>query len=180
MGWFPLGPREVFVPSYPVSRVYVNNVNISNTTVNQTVINNYYNTTVVNKNVTVNNVQVCQSGCAGRGDGYIAACVYFRSASGPESGRREASERLPRAPAVVRAPAIVPPKQAVLGAGVATMCIRRRQFKIVPWLQRQLRRHRRAFVRGTAGGHSEKSGSAAFHGASATTAVCAIHTRWHK
>src|SRR5262249_39940334 len=44
VGWFPLGPREVFVPSYPVSRTYINNVNISNTTVNQTVINNYYNT----------------------------------------------------------------------------------------------------------------------------------------
>ena len=55
VGWFPLGPREVYVPSYHVSRTYVNNVNISNTTVNQTVINNYYNTTVVNKNVTVNN-----------------------------------------------------------------------------------------------------------------------------
>src|SRR5690348_18485961 len=35
VGWFPLGPREVYVPSYHVSRTYVNNVNISNTTVNQ-------------------------------------------------------------------------------------------------------------------------------------------------
>ena len=56
VGWFPLGPREVFVPSYHVSRAYINNVNVSNTTVNQTVINNYYNNTVVNKNVSVNNV----------------------------------------------------------------------------------------------------------------------------
>ena len=31
VGWFPLGPREVYVPSYRVSRTYVNNVNISNT-----------------------------------------------------------------------------------------------------------------------------------------------------
>ena len=65
MGWFPLGPREVFVPSYPVSRVYVNNVNISNTTVNQTVINNYYNTTVVNKNVSVTNVRYVNQGVPG-------------------------------------------------------------------------------------------------------------------
>jgi hypothetical protein len=65
VGWFPLGPREVYVPSYPVSRTYVNNVNISNTTVNQTVVNNYYNTTVVNKNVTVNNVKYVNQGVPG-------------------------------------------------------------------------------------------------------------------
>jgi len=54
-GWFPLGPREVYVPSYHVSRNYVNNVNVTNTTVNTTVVNNYYNTVVVNK-TNVNNV----------------------------------------------------------------------------------------------------------------------------
>src|ERR1700688_1786433 len=57
VGWFPLGPREVYVPSYRVSRNYVNNVNVSNTTVNTTVVNNYYNTTVVNNNVSVTNVK---------------------------------------------------------------------------------------------------------------------------
>src|SRR5271163_4911114 len=56
VAWFPLGPREVFVPSYPVSRNYVTNVNVSNTTVNTTVVNNYYNTVVVNKTVNVTNV----------------------------------------------------------------------------------------------------------------------------
>src|SRR6266849_5980932 len=52
VAWFPLAPREVYVPSYHVSRTYVTNVNVSNTTVNTTVVNNYYNTVVVNKNVT--------------------------------------------------------------------------------------------------------------------------------
>jgi hypothetical protein len=52
VAWFPLGPREVYVPSYHVSRTYVTNVNVSNTTVNTTVVNNYYNNVVVNKNVT--------------------------------------------------------------------------------------------------------------------------------
>src|SRR5260221_5555535 len=56
VGWFPLGPREVYVPSYHVSRTYVDNVNITNTTVNTTVVNNYYNNVVVNKNVNVTNV----------------------------------------------------------------------------------------------------------------------------
>jgi len=31
VGWFPLGPREVYVPSYRASRGYVNNVNVTNT-----------------------------------------------------------------------------------------------------------------------------------------------------
>jgi hypothetical protein len=52
VAWFPLGPREIFEPSYHVSRTYVTNVNVSNTTVNNTVVNNYYNTVIVNKNVT--------------------------------------------------------------------------------------------------------------------------------
>ena len=56
VGWFPLGPREVYVPTYNVSREYVNRVNISNTTVNTTTINNVYNTTIVNKSTTITNV----------------------------------------------------------------------------------------------------------------------------
>ena len=49
VGWFPLGPREVYVPSYPVSTGYMNQVNVSNTTVSTTTITNVYNTTVINK-----------------------------------------------------------------------------------------------------------------------------------
>src|SRR5256884_2489473 len=52
VAWFPLAPREVYVPSYRVSRTYITNVNVSNTTVNNVVVNNYYNNVVVNKNVT--------------------------------------------------------------------------------------------------------------------------------
>ena len=55
VGWFPLGPGEVFVPGYHVSRAYVNNVNITNTTVNITRVTNVYNTVVINK-TTVNNI----------------------------------------------------------------------------------------------------------------------------
>ena len=40
VGWFPLGPREVFVPSYPVSAGYMNQVNVSNTTVSTTTVTN--------------------------------------------------------------------------------------------------------------------------------------------
>jgi hypothetical protein len=49
IAWFPLGPREVYRPAYPVSRGYFQNVNNSNTVISTTVINNYYtNTNVTN------------------------------------------------------------------------------------------------------------------------------------
>jgi hypothetical protein len=51
VGWFPLGPGEVFIPGYRVSRTYVNSINITNTAVNITRITNVYNTVVINRNV---------------------------------------------------------------------------------------------------------------------------------
>jgi Family of unknown function (DUF6600) len=65
MGWFPLGPREVYVPSYPVSRGYVNRVNVSNTTVNVTQVTNVYNTTIVNKTTVINNVTYVNKNVSG-------------------------------------------------------------------------------------------------------------------
>ncbi|HKN25782.1 MAG TPA: DUF6600 domain-containing protein [Candidatus Acidoferrum sp.] len=119
VGWFPLGPREVFVPSYPVSRTYVNNVNISNTTVNQTVINNYYNTTIVNKNVTVNNVKYVNQTVPGA----VTATSPHAFTSAQPVGRNLVAvnqQEVASAPTVVHAPAVVPPKQAVLGAGAVS------------------------------------------------------------
>jgi hypothetical protein len=43
IGWFPLGPREVYVPSYQASRDYFTRVNVNNTVINNTIINNVYN-----------------------------------------------------------------------------------------------------------------------------------------
>jgi len=56
VGWFPLGPREVYVPSYHVSQAYVTRVNVSNTTVNVTQVTNVYNTTIVRNTTTITNV----------------------------------------------------------------------------------------------------------------------------
>jgi hypothetical protein len=60
VAWFPLGPRDVYLPSYHVSQAYVTNINVTNTrVVNVTQVTNVYNTyhttTVVN-NVTVNRI----------------------------------------------------------------------------------------------------------------------------
>jgi hypothetical protein len=57
VGWFPLGPRDVYRPGYSVSRNYFTNVNVSNTTINNTYVTNVYNNTNVT-NVTYANQHV--------------------------------------------------------------------------------------------------------------------------
>ena len=37
VAWFPLGPRDVYRPAYPVSRGYFENINRSNTVISKTV-----------------------------------------------------------------------------------------------------------------------------------------------
>jgi len=114
VGWFPLGPREVYVPSYRVSQRYVENVNVSNTTVNRTVINNYYQTTVVNKttvtNVTYVNQRVPGAVMATSQQAFTSAQPVARNAV------RVDARQMASAQVQVRQPAIVPTKQAVLGS----------------------------------------------------------------
>jgi hypothetical protein len=58
VAWFPLGPRDVYLPSYRCSARYVQNVNVTNSrVVNVTQVTNVYNTYHVT-NITVNNVTV--------------------------------------------------------------------------------------------------------------------------
>ena len=47
VAWFPLGPREVYVPAYRASPVYVNRVNVTNTTI----VNNINVTNINTTNV---------------------------------------------------------------------------------------------------------------------------------
>ena len=116
VGWFPLGPREVYVPSYRVSRNYVNNVNVSNTTVTTTLVNNYYNTTVVNNNVSVTNVKYVNQSVPGA----VAATTpqAFTSAQPVARNAVKVDQReVATAPVRAFTPPAVPAKQAVLGTG---------------------------------------------------------------
>ncbi len=120
VGWFPLGPREVYVPSYRVSRNYVNNVNVSNTTVNSTVVNNYYNTTVVNNNVSVTNVKYVNQSVPGA----VAATTphAFTGAQPVHQNAVKVDQReVASAPVRAFTPAAIPAKQAVLGTGTAAV-----------------------------------------------------------
>jgi hypothetical protein len=54
VAWFPLGPREVYVPPYHTSERYVQKVNVTNTTVNVVNVTNVYNNVNVTKVTYVN------------------------------------------------------------------------------------------------------------------------------
>jgi hypothetical protein len=57
IAWFPLGPRDVYIPGYRASPRYVQNINITNTrVVNVTQVTTVYNNYIVNRNVGVNRV----------------------------------------------------------------------------------------------------------------------------
>jgi hypothetical protein len=116
VAWFALGPREVFVPSYPVSRRYVNNINLSNTTVNTTIINNVYNTTIVN-NRTVNETNINYVNRHVPGAVAATTAEAFSTAQPVSRNRERVDPRaLSGAPVRTFAPATVPTKAAVLGS----------------------------------------------------------------
>jgi hypothetical protein len=108
VGWFPLGPREVFVPGYRVSHNYVRNVNITNTTiVNNTYITNVYenrvsNITYVNRN---------------RPGAVVAVSQDVFTSARPISGHtmRIPEHELTRFNAQGVGPAIAPVRESVLG-----------------------------------------------------------------
>lgn len=116
IAWVALGPREVYVPSYPVSRTYVNNINISNTTVNNTVITNVYNTTIVNRTVT--NMTYVNRSVPGA---VVATSSRAFTTALPVARNKVTVDARALANARVEplAPAVVPGKQAVLGSARA-------------------------------------------------------------
>jgi hypothetical protein len=118
IGWFPLGPREVYVPSYQVSRAYVERVNISNTTVNNTTITNVYNTTIVNKTTNITNVTYVNRNVQG---GMTAVPQHAFSSAQPVARTAVAvnAEQMRAAPVSARV-AVNPTREAVLGSKAAT------------------------------------------------------------
>ena len=110
VAWFPLAPREVYVPSYPVSRRYLNVINVSNTQVNTTIINNVYNTTIVNR-TTINNVTYANR----RVPGAIMASSTQDFASARPMRRDGGARAFADAPVRAFAPPVVPTRAAVYG-----------------------------------------------------------------
>jgi len=115
VGWFPLGPRDVYFPGYRVSQRYFTRVNVSNTIVNTTVINNYYG------NYSRNNVDYSRIAFANRNiSGAVTAvpATAFVSAR-PVAQAAVAVNRTTFANARVSSYAAVAPTRASLVAATA-------------------------------------------------------------
>jgi hypothetical protein len=110
LAWFPLGPHEVFVPSYQVSAAYVNRVNVSNTVVNNVTITNVYNNTNV-ANVRYVNQTAPGAVTAVSRDTFVNARPVRQAVVAVNS------EQLAHAQ-VVRTAAVAPTQAAVLGHAV--------------------------------------------------------------
>ena len=118
VGWFPLGPREVYVPPYQVSRGYMTQINVSNTTVNTTVITNEYNTTIINKSTTVTNVTYANRNVQG-----AVMVVPQRTFAGAQPVAHAAvavSAQQIASVSVNARVAVAPTRESVLGAKAST------------------------------------------------------------
>ena len=108
VAWFPLGPREVYVPARRYSPRYVERVNVSNTViVNKTYITNVYENRVTN--VTYRNRTV---------PGAVTAVTRTTFTSAEPVGRhvvRIDEREITRVRASGAAPRIEPPRQSILG-----------------------------------------------------------------
>jgi hypothetical protein len=118
VAWFPLGPREVYVPSYRVSRGYVDRVNVSNTTVNVTQVTNVYNTTIINKTTTITNVTYVNRNVRG---GITAVPQRAFASAQPVARAAVAVDVREMSAGPISSRAAVPPvREAVLGAHANT------------------------------------------------------------
>ena len=118
VGWFPLGPREVYVPTYPVSRTYMTQINVSNTTVSTTSVTNVYNTTIVNKTTTITNVTYANRTVPGA----VTAVPQNAFASAQPVARtavKVTPQQIAAAPMSARV-AVTPTREAVMGAKAST------------------------------------------------------------
>jgi hypothetical protein len=108
VSWFPLGPREVYVPARRYSRHYVERVNVSNTIVNRMMITQAYDNHGANFNY---RNRVAPGGVT------TASRATFTSA-GRVAGRSFRSNDAGTAQAVVSAvaPQIAPSRESRLGA----------------------------------------------------------------
>lgn len=109
VAWFPLGPREVYIPAYHASPRYVQYVNVTNTRVTNVEVTNIYTHTENVTRVNYVNENVRGSVVAVSHDTFVNARPVAREAVRVDAGQIHGS-------AVVSAPAIAPQRQSVIAA----------------------------------------------------------------
>jgi len=107
VAWFPLGPREVYQPAYPVSRRYYEDINRSNTVINNTVINNTYN------NINVTNVVYANQRIPGAVVA-VPTTAFVQSQPVSRTAVRVSQDVMVKAPVTV-VPQLAPTEKSVRG-----------------------------------------------------------------
>ena len=112
VAWFPLGPREVYVPPYHTSERYVQKVNVTNTTVNVVNVTNVYNNVNVTKVTYVNQNNV----------GAVTAVSHdtFVNARPVGAATVRVNAQQIQAAEVQRNITVAPVQRSVVGAGAPT------------------------------------------------------------
>ncbi len=117
IGWFPLGPRDVYVPSYRASRDYFNRVNIHNSSVSITVVGSAYRGYASGR-PNLSGVRYANRGIAGALTA-VSAEVFAsaRSVSGStlQLGRDDSARA-----EVMHLARVAPTRQSLVGAPAAT------------------------------------------------------------
>ena len=126
IGWFALAPRDVYQPSYPVSRGYFERINRSNAVVAPATVTNVYNTTnvtnITNTTTIINNPSATRVVYANQQvPGAVVAMPAQAFAQSQPVAKaavavpKEAAAKTPAAPA----PAVAPVQQSVQGGAPA-------------------------------------------------------------
>jgi hypothetical protein len=118
VGWFPLGPREVYVPSYRVSQAYVTRVNISNTTVTNVTITNVYNTTIIHNTTNITNITYANRSVQGAVM-VVPQRAFVSAQPVAKVSVAVTAQQIAAAPLSGRV-AVAPTRESVLGAKAAT------------------------------------------------------------
>jgi len=122
VGWFPLGPREVYVPGYNASREYVTRVNVSNTTVNNTTVINVYNNQAANndRGNNRNNMDIKYANRTAPGGVTVVTRGTFTSAQPVAKATVSVNARDMEAAPVSQRAEVAPTRNSVFGTSAPT------------------------------------------------------------
>jgi hypothetical protein len=124
VGWFPLGPREPYFPSYQVSQGYFTRLNTTNTVISTTIVNNYYTSSRNPNNQAIASITYANRNVQ-NGVTAVPRDSFARGRRITQEARSVPAAQLGSVQ-VVAAPAIAPQRESVLGpqAGTAARAAR--------------------------------------------------------
>jgi hypothetical protein len=117
VGWFALGPKEVYVPAYPVSATYAARINLANTHVSSAYVTRVYNHEIAD-------IRYINRYTPGAITAVSVTAFSLAQPVGRNSIRIAASE-LSAVTVSATAPPITPQSKSVLGAGASGPGVRR-------------------------------------------------------